>query len=132
MPRDSLTHDFGPVVYSYTRAQALADGEQVDVTETAREAGITFPVYMTRAAWGRFVEVPAGAECQDERVRLWDVVSMLRHAIRKHPGGPRLTFALYVNNGGRCARLETLRALCGPQDIDNPAPAITITCIDED
>ncbi|MFZ1074602.1 MAG: hypothetical protein WAO21_14335 [Verrucomicrobiia bacterium] len=31
---------FGEVIYSYTRKQAIADGFQVEVTETAKEAGI--------------------------------------------------------------------------------------------
>jgi type I site-specific restriction endonuclease len=36
---------FGEVVYAYTRAQAVADGEQVEVTKTAQEAGIRFPCF---------------------------------------------------------------------------------------
>ena len=40
---------FGPVVYSYTRSQAVADGLQVEVTKTAQEAGIRFPLFLTRA-----------------------------------------------------------------------------------
>ena len=39
---------FGPVIYAYTRAQAVADGVQVEVTKTAKEAGISFPVFLTR------------------------------------------------------------------------------------
>ena len=39
---------FGPVVYSYTRAQAVADGVQVEVTKTAQEAGIKYPMFLTR------------------------------------------------------------------------------------
>ena len=31
---------FGDVIYSYTRAQALADGVLVDVSERAKRAGI--------------------------------------------------------------------------------------------
>ena len=31
---------FGPVIYAYTRSQAVADGQQVDVTKIAQEAGI--------------------------------------------------------------------------------------------
>ena len=42
---------FGPVVYSYTRAQAVADGVQVEVTKTAQEAGIKFPMFLTRAVY---------------------------------------------------------------------------------
>jgi len=37
---------FGEVIYSYTRAQAVADGVQVEVTKTAQEAGIKFPVFL--------------------------------------------------------------------------------------
>ena len=42
---------FGPVIYSYTRAQAFADGVQVEVTKTAQEAGIKFPMFLTRAVF---------------------------------------------------------------------------------
>lgn len=73
---------FGPVISQYTRAQAIADGFLVDVSETAREAGIKFPVALTRAVWDKCVEIPAGVDCQDERGRLWDVVGLLRWAIR--------------------------------------------------
>ena len=38
---------FGGVIYAYTRAQAVADGVQVDVTKTAKEAGISFPVFLS-------------------------------------------------------------------------------------
>ncbi|ADU66162.1 hypothetical protein Selin_1428 [Desulfurispirillum indicum S5] len=42
---------FGEAVYSYSRAQAIADGILVDVSETANEAGFTVPVAMTSALW---------------------------------------------------------------------------------
>jgi len=48
---------FGPVIYSYTRAQAVADGFQVEVSKTAREAGITFHVFLTRTVFDSFVAV---------------------------------------------------------------------------
>ena len=35
---------FGPVIYAYTRAQAIEDGVLADVTETAKEAGFKLPV----------------------------------------------------------------------------------------
>jgi hypothetical protein len=70
--------DFGPVIYSYTRAQAVADGVQVEVTKTAKEAGIKFPVFLTRTVFDSFVTVPEGVTGQDEAGRLWDIVWMLR------------------------------------------------------
>ena len=53
---------FGEVVYAYTRAQAVADGFQVEVTEAAKEAGILFPVFLTRAVYDAYVTVPPGVE----------------------------------------------------------------------
>jgi hypothetical protein len=41
----------GDLVHRYTRADALRDGVLIDVTETAREAGIRWPVALTCAAW---------------------------------------------------------------------------------
>ena len=65
---------FGPIVYSYTRKHALADGFQVEVTKTAQEAGIKFPMFLTRAVWDAYVAVPEGVTAQDEAGRLWDLV----------------------------------------------------------
>jgi hypothetical protein len=122
---------FGEVIASYTRAQALADGEQIEVTATAREAGITFPVFLTRAVWSEFVEVPESVTGQDESGRLWDIIWMLRTAARQ-TSGPLLRFQLYVRNDNRKPKLVSLKAECGPRDIDDPQPAITVMQPEED
>ena len=124
---------FGNVIYAYTRKQAIADGVQVDVSTTAKEAGIRFPVFITRTAFDAYVTVPQNVSGQDEAGRLWDVVWMLRFAIRKAAQGQdRLPFALYVRNDNRAARLVKLIATCGALDMDDPQPAITIMLPDED
>jgi len=124
---------FGPVVYSYTRAQAVADGVQVEVTKVAQEAGIKHPMFLTRAVYDSFVTVPEGVTGQDEAGRLWDVVWMTRFAImRSHGHTDRLPVALYVRNNNRAAKLVKLIATCGALDIDDPAPAITVMMPDED
>ena len=81
------------MLYAYTRKQALADGVQSDVSEVAREAGLTFPVYLTRAVSENYVRVPDGVRCLDESGRLWDVVWMLRGAARRTSGPPRCSSA---------------------------------------
>jgi hypothetical protein len=124
--------EFGPIVYSYTRKQAIADGFQIDVTQTAREAGIRFPMFITRAVFENHVAVPEGVTGQDEAGRLWDLVWMTRMAIqRSRPGLDRLQVALYVRNDSRAPRLVKLIAICGPLDIDDPQPAITLAMPDE-
>jgi hypothetical protein len=129
---------FGEIIYSYTRAQAVADGVQVEVTKTAQEAGIKFPMFLTRAVFDNYVAVPEGVTGQDEAGRLWDIVWMLRFAIlRRRPGAAgaactRIPVAFYVRNDNRAARLVKLIAQCGPLDVDDPQPAITVMMPDED
>jgi hypothetical protein len=124
---------FGPVIYSYTRAQAVADGVQVEVTKTAQEAGIKFPVFLTRTVFDSFVTVPEGVTGQDEAGRLWDVVWMLRFGIiRARPGVQRIPVAFYVRNDNHRAKLVKLIATCGALDMDDPQPAITVMRPDED
>jgi hypothetical protein len=126
-------HPFGELIYSYTRAQAVADGAQVPVTKTAQEAGIRLPVFLTRAVYDAYVSVPPNVVAQEEAGRLWDIIWMLRFAIRKaQPGQTRLPFALYVRNDNHCPRLVKLIAHCGPLNIDDLQPAITIMMPDED
>ena len=121
------------IVYTYTRAQAVADGIQVEVTKTAAEAGIRFPMFITRAVYDAYVTVPPGVTGQDEAGRLWDLVWMTRFAIiRSRPGVDRLPVALYVRNDDVRSRLVKLVATCGPLDFDDPAPAITLMMPDED
>jgi hypothetical protein len=121
------------LVYAYTRAQAVADGVQVEVTKTAQEAGIRFPMFLTRAVYDAYVTVPPNVTGQDEPGRLWDIVWMTRFAITRSRGHTdRLPVALYVRNDDRAAKLIKLVATCGPLDIDDPSPAITVMLPDED
>lgn len=124
---------FGEVIYAYSRSQAVADGVQVDVTKTAQEAGIKFPMFLTRAVFDQYVAVPPDMTGQDEAGRLWDVVWMTRFAIlRARPGVDRLPVGLYVRNDDRTARLVKLIATCGALDMDDPQPAITLMMVGED
>ena len=120
------------VIVYYTRAQALADGVLVDVTETAREAGFRYPVAVTHAVWCEYVEVPAGVEGQDESGRLWDILVMLGYAIRGNKDSSELRFRLHVRNDNRerTPPLVELKALCGPDD--DGSPCITVMRITED
>src|SRR6516164_9557657 len=110
---DNLFDD-ADLSHAYSRAQAIADGVLIDVSATARETGIRFPVALTRAVWCRCVEVPPGVECQNEAGRLWDVLYLLRVAIGASAGGSTLRYRLYVRNDNRRPRPVTLKAVCGP------------------
>jgi hypothetical protein len=124
--------DDAEVISSFSRAQAIEDGVLVDVSRDAREAGVKFPVAITRTVYTLYVEVPQGVNCQNESGRLWDILWMLRNAARR--GGDTILFKLYVRNHNHerltKSDLVTLKAVCGPGD--TPEPVITIMLPDED
>jgi hypothetical protein len=126
--------DFSESNYASTRAQAVAYGVQVDVSKTAQEAEIKFPMFLTRAVYDAYVSGPPDDTGQDEAGRLWDVVRMTRFAIlRSHGHTDRLPVGLYVKcDDNQPARLVKLVATCGPLDRDDPSPAITVMLPDED
>ncbi len=86
-------------LFAYTRAQAIEDGLLVDVSDTAREAGFNIPVAVTRAVWNRLIALPDGYQgFQDERGRLWDVVSMARHYALRASDRDRVTMCVLVRD----------------------------------
>ena len=120
----SLEDVFGPVVASYSRAQAIEDGVLIDVTAMAREAGFKWPVALTHTAW---CDCVAWTERnnrvqvhQDESGRLWDVLFMAFYAIRTATApGDRLLFSLYrVPKDGHSTEAGevSLKLMVGPGD----------------
>ena len=127
IPINSSDADFGQVVYAYTRKQAIADGEQIDVTQTAQKCGIRYPMFITRAVFENFVAVPEGVTSHDEAERLLNAVWGTRMAIlRNRRGLDRIRVVLHVHNGQRRAKRVQLVAVCSAFDIDNPQPTITL------
>ena len=119
------------VIHRYSRADALRDGVLIDVSATAREAGIRWPVALTRAVWERCVSVPPGVVCQDEAGRLWDVLWLLACAIRRS-NGAEVRFGVHVRNDNRerTPPLVRLKAICGPGD--HGEPVLTVMMPGED
>ena len=121
------------VIFSYTRAEAIADGVLIDATALAKEAGFRLPVALTSGVWAECVAVPAGVAGQDETGRLWDVLTLLHFAIARQKGdGERVDFAVHVRNDNRAGDppLVHLYALCGPGD--DAEPVVTVMLPSED
>ncbi len=99
MPEPANATAFGPVISVYTRAQAIEDGILVDVSDTAREAGFRIPVAVTRTVWDRLVALPEGYRgFQDERGRLWDVLSIARHYALRASNSDRVRMCVLVRD----------------------------------
>ena len=134
----SLEDIFGPVVASYSRAQAIEDGVLIDVTAMACEAGFKWPVALTHTAWCDYVAWTERDNRfqvhQDESGRLWDVLFMAFYAIRTATApGDRLLFSLYrVPKDGHSTEAEevSLKLMVGPGDAGEPV--VTIMLPNED
>ncbi|MCD5348435.1 DUF6573 family protein [Agromyces sp. S2-1-8] len=126
------------VIHAYTRAQALVDGVLVDATDTARQAGYTVPVALTRGAWAAAVEWSRDDGLQDEAGRLWDVLWMGLHAAKRSGRGQnRVEYTVHVvpndddgASGYSRASVVTLALHIGPGD--NAEPVMTIMLPNED
>lgn len=142
-------HDSFEVIDSYSRAQAIGDGVLIDVTETAKEAGILYPTAVTKALWNGYIVPPDSLKgVQDTEGRLWDVLTMLRiridalkaaNASKDIAGaymeaGQTLSFKTIFQMPSRTInpKMETvlLKSVCGPGD--SAEPVITIMLINED
>jgi len=134
------------IISTYSRAEAIADGFQVPVSQKiTKEAGILYPVFLTRSVYDKYVVAPKEMYHQNVEGRLWDILFMFRmEAQSKKSSNMLFTFCCQlpdagdwtsnekVCEGNRLLRDVSLRAVIGPLDLDDPNPAITIMLPDED
>jgi hypothetical protein len=122
---------FGPVIYAYTRSQALADGVLVDVTETAKEVGFKLTVAITEALHNRLTPTKADTGIgQDYDGRLWDVLWIAAFTIKlADRGTDTVTFTIALQEvdakNGQPQNIDLrLRAIWGPGDEEEPVITI--------
>lgn len=122
-PNDSNPFDDAPVIYRYTRQQAIEDGVLVDLTSWASETGFRIPVACTQAVWSDYIEPPEGTldAGQSERGRAHDVLWMLYLAVKRSPAGEsELRYDVIFLNEKLEHETVTLKAVCGPGDAGEP------------
>ena len=130
--KQNLADEMGPVIFCYTREQAIEDGTLVDVSELASEAGFRLPVAVTAAVWHGWIEPPeAVADYQSATGRLWDLLQVLVFSIKKQAKETdRVDFKVLFQNRPGKQTTQAFYALCGPGD--DGSPVITIMLPDED
>ncbi len=130
--KEELKNPFAgaPVIFSYSRAQAIEDGVLVDLTEWAKETGFRIPVACTSEVWHRYITPPAGTRelGQSERGRAHDTLWMLFVAIKRQSAHRSVEGDGHARNDDHLFyeviflqapnRHETvkLKSICGPGD----------------
>lgn len=117
-------------IYSYSRKQALKDGDLVDITPAAKKARFIYPVAVTSSVWG-MVKPPPGAKEQSIQWRLWDLLMMLNAAVSYQPAGKdRIRFPVILDD--RPVGEHRAERLCAMFHMgDDYKPVITIMREDE-
>jgi hypothetical protein len=119
-------------IHVFSRKEALETGVLIDVSNLASEAGVKYPIAMTCAVWERLVEPDAIALNNGESTsgRLWDILFVFALAARRFEGST-MSFPVCCTINGRTETFS-LKAVIGPNDYNDPSPAITIMLPDED
>jgi hypothetical protein len=122
----------GSVIYVYTRAQAIEDGQLIDLSVLAPDVccqHFKYPVACTAAVWRiieRAIENPRW--CSDINGVVHDILWMSRCHARAVDESTRL-FQVIIKGAGRKS-LFTLKLVCGPGD--GAEPVLTLMLPEED
>ena len=98
------------------------------MSQAAKEAGLIYPVAVTQRVWSEVITPSEGArkEGQSESGRLWDVLWMLRVAIKaSRARRDVIRYGVYVREGKRLRAAE-IKAVCGPGDKGEPVVTIML------
>jgi hypothetical protein len=123
--------DDAEVISTYSRAQGIEDGVLVDLRQgdlgkLVDEAGFKYPVACTAEVFASCINLTDAAKRagNDMNGRLWDVLWMLKMAIRRATSTDRITFTVRIVRDRVRPTPTELVAVCGPGD--DAEPVITI------
>lgn len=120
------------VISAYSREEAIADGQLIDVTNTAKKMGLRFPVALTNNAWSQCVEwsdEKAGATGMGGHwaSRLGPLLTEAIRAILLNKDGDMVTFTISCIPGiGPDTQEHTYELWMTVGPGDNAEPVITI------
>jgi len=120
---------------SGTRRKALEEGRQRDISETAREAGLLVPVFITSTVWDNWIASgDAGMKTEEvEKRRLRSVLDKLLYFIRVHRQTNKsnlIYFPVPLTREGKEENVQLMSRL-GPLERADRRPCITIMTPEE-
>lgn len=125
----SFFDDFD-VIDAYSRTEAIEDGLLVDLSSTAREAGVPYPVCVTSTVYADCIGFPVDDSVWDENERVTDLLTTVSAFVRMAKGEREIAFEMPIfDDDGECQPIA-LKLVCGPGDMGEPV--LTIMKPDED
>jgi len=111
-----------PVIFRYTRKQAIEDGVLVDLSTWASETGFVIPVACTSTIWHQYIVPPDGTRelGQSERGRCHDLLWMTYLAIKGSRQQEQLLFEVIFLQTPRRRETVKIKVVCGPGDASEP------------
>ena len=116
--------DESPVIFSYTRKQAIEDGILIDVSYDARGIGIKYPTVITVGVEAKLEMGKGKTEPELHHARLRDVLYMFA-MIAKSSTSDTIYFTVKIGREN-----VDMWAKCGPGDTMDPV--VTILLLGED
>jgi hypothetical protein len=123
------------IIYTYTREQAIEDGELIDACSGVF-AEITcqffkIPVAMTRAVFAIIERSVASRTHYNDYKGVWHDMMWLCFLAARRTSASQLSFQVIITGAGR-KRYHTFKAVISALSFDNDAPCMTIMLPDED
>ena len=129
---ETMTEIFGEVIYEYTRAQAIEDGQLSDLSAIAPDVvpqHYKHPVACTAEVWSIIERAVSNKRhCNDFNGVIHDMLWMSRMYAQKVSETTRL-FKVKIVGAGRKS-VYIFKIVCGPND--DMSPALTIMMPHED
>ena len=119
------------IVFSYTRADALADGVLIDLTPIARTYGFKLPFAVSDALYHGYVVPSEDLEALGQSLegRLHDLLTLANVAARRSMGEDRVYFNVAFLM--RPEKTETVQVVLHVGPGDSGEPVLTL-CLPED
>ncbi len=123
-PEDPI---FGPVIFEYSRAQAITDGVLVDITSDETRRLFKWPIAVTRTVFEQYLNPSerCAARYGDTATLVWDMLYPLAMRVKAGVGGEQIVYRVKI---GR--RVAVLKSVAGPGDDAQPVISIMLPAED--
>jgi len=126
-----MSDESWPIIFSYSRAQAIEDGVLIDVTAEAKAYGFKLPFVIGDNLYNRYVTPPPGLEGEGQSLsgRLHDLMTLAALSARKGLQQDRVEFeVLFLMGPGKHEKVRCVLHV-GPGDRGEP---VLTLCLPED